>query len=201
MKWRVKTMCDNCPFATSGPGFHLRKSLGRGRWAGILHHLMADGHFHCHKTVLYDDEGEGLPGSGKICAGSLEWQIKNLGYVGNLARIMERVDCISASKKDCGKAAEQIVKLLLFCEGFDTPAEMFASIYACCDEHQAPDGDIRYFFERNWEALVVGFVQRGYQPPVKEKTSFAWLPIEEWEEFQRQHAGADPSSRKVVTIN
>lgn len=103
MIWRVKKICDNCPFQKSGPGLHLRKSLGRGRWSGILHNLMAGGMFPCHKTVLYDDEGDPKRGSGKACAGSLEWQIKNLGHVGHFARIMERAEWLLAQKRDAVK--------------------------------------------------------------------------------------------------
>src|ERR1700690_3153718 len=103
MTWRVKKMCDNCPFQSSGEGLHLRKSLGRGRWAGILHHLMADGFFPCHETVDYDEEGEAKHGSGKACAGALAWQIKNLGHVGQFARIMERAECLLAQKKNATK--------------------------------------------------------------------------------------------------
>lgn len=104
MIWRVKKKCENCPFQTSGPGLHLRKSLGRGRWSGILHSLMADGFFPCHKTVQYDDEtGEAKRGSGKACAGALEWQTKNLGHVGQFARIMERAEWLLAQKKDAIK--------------------------------------------------------------------------------------------------
>jgi hypothetical protein len=91
VKWRVEKMCDNCPFAKRGAGLHLRRSLARGRWREILLSLRMDGHFHCHKTTEFGDEGETLPGKGLLCAGSLAWQEKHLGYPGQLARIMERL--------------------------------------------------------------------------------------------------------------
>lgn len=91
MKWRTEKMCSDCPFASSGPGLHLRRSLGCGRWQGILQSLRADGHFKCHKTTEFDDEGEAIPSIGLVCAGSLDWQAKHLGYHGQLARIMERL--------------------------------------------------------------------------------------------------------------
>lgn len=81
-------MCDNCPFDRKGQGVHLRQSLGRGRWAEILAHLRADGHFQCHKTTDFDDDGEAKRNTGLLCAGSLEWQMKRLGHHGQLARIM-----------------------------------------------------------------------------------------------------------------
>lgn len=107
----------------------------------------------------------------------------------------------TCSKKGCNENAEHVVKLLLFTENCTTPAEVFATIFACSEEHQAPDGDIRYFFENNWEVLATGFEQRGLPRPVLELTQFAWLSIEEYEEFQRLHAGADDKSKKIVTIN
>lgn len=86
MKWRVDKKCSNCPFASSGAGLYLRKTLARGRWREILNALRMDGHFRCHKTT--DETGNG---TNLLCAGSLEWQEKNLGYVGQLARIMQRI--------------------------------------------------------------------------------------------------------------
>lgn len=105
------------------------------------------------------------------------------------------------SKKSCNKSATQVVKLHLYCEEYELPAEVFTSIFSCCEEHQAPDADIRYFFEHNWELLSVGFAQRGFPEPVFERTMLAWMPIEDYEEYLRQHDGDDPSSKKVVTIN
>ncbi len=105
------------------------------------------------------------------------------------------------SKKDCGKRAEKVVKLNLFCKGFDLPAEVYTTIFACSEDHQTDDGDIRYFLEHNWELLSVGFVQRHFPEPELERTLLAWFPIEDYEEFLRQYAGVDGSAKKMVTIN
>jgi hypothetical protein len=55
----------------------LRKSLGRARWRDILGSLRRGENFRCHKTLEYNDDGDPFPGSGKLCAGGLEWQKKN----------------------------------------------------------------------------------------------------------------------------
>jgi hypothetical protein len=85
MAWRMVKMCDNCPFALSGAGLHLRQSLRRGRWQEIITFLRNDGHFTCHKTS--DETGDG---SNLMCAGAITWQEEH-GLVGNLQRIMERI--------------------------------------------------------------------------------------------------------------
>jgi hypothetical protein len=82
----MEVKCSDCPFASSGPGLHLRKSLARGRWREILLSLRMDGHFHCHKTTHETGDGSEL-----LCAGSLEWQEKHIGQPGQLARVMERI--------------------------------------------------------------------------------------------------------------
>jgi len=76
-RWRVKRMCNNCPFDTKGPGLKLRKSLQSGRWRGILTALREGNYFPCHDTTEYDDEGEVRNGSGLVCAGSIDWQRKH----------------------------------------------------------------------------------------------------------------------------
>lgn len=66
--------------------------------------LWGDGHFHCHETVHVDDrwsdeDGEEpeyqdahpVPKGALLCAGALRWQEENLGYWGQLARVMDRV--------------------------------------------------------------------------------------------------------------
>ena len=88
MRWRTQKQCADCPFAKSGPGLHLRKSLGAGRWREILESLRKDNHFLCHKTT--DETGDG---SNLACAGSLEWQAKH-GHSSNLERVMSRLDAI-----------------------------------------------------------------------------------------------------------
>jgi hypothetical protein len=105
------------------------------------------------------------------------------------------------SKIGCDKEATQVIKLHVFTATSGTPAEIFASIYACSEEHKAPEDDICRFFEKHWETLIVGFQQRGFQAPVLEKTEFAWLPIEEYLEFQRLYAEADGKSKGFVHIN
>jgi hypothetical protein len=86
MSWRMKAMCDNCPFQKSGAGLRLKRSLPRLRWYGILKLLQRDGHFTCHKTS--DETGDG---SNLMCAGAIAWQEKR-GLSSNLQRVMERLD-------------------------------------------------------------------------------------------------------------
>jgi hypothetical protein len=90
--WRMKEMCDNCPFARSGAGLRLRKSLDWYRWQEILESLRHDLHFLCHKTT--DETGDG---SNLICAGALAWQEKR-GLSSNLQRVMERIDYMFRKK-------------------------------------------------------------------------------------------------------
>ena len=93
MKWRTEKMCDDCPFAKSGAGLHLRKTLGRGRWREILDSLRSDSHFVCHKTTTETGNGTNLD-----CAGSIEWQMKHNGQPSQFARIMERVLTINSKR-------------------------------------------------------------------------------------------------------
>lgn len=92
MTWRVKKKCDNCPFSVKGAGLRLRKVLRRTRWNEILASLRSGASFPCHKTTVFDENGDAVPGTGLLCAGALEWQRKHNGSVGQLARIMERLD-------------------------------------------------------------------------------------------------------------
>lgn len=108
---------------------------------------------------------------------------------------------LTCSKKDCDQKANEVIKLYLFTERCTTPAEVFASIGACCEEHKTSYGDIRLFFESNWEILATGFEQRGFPRPVLDLTQVGWVPVEEYEEFQKLHAGADEKSKKIVMIN
>lgn len=87
MRWRTEKMCDNCPFARSGPGRFLRRTLGLARWRSILKDLRAGRHFHCHKTAFKARRAKRL-----LCAGSLDWQMKNIGQHADLGQIMERLD-------------------------------------------------------------------------------------------------------------
>lgn len=94
MTWRTAKMCEDCPFADSGPGLRLRKSLRRGRWAEIIESLHNDAHFLCHKTTHATGNGSEL-----ICAGSIEYAIENDIPQSQLERIMERIDFIYARKR------------------------------------------------------------------------------------------------------
>ncbi len=96
-KWRTEKMCADCPFASSGAGLHLRKTLARGRWKQICASLLRQDHFMCHQTTRFDDEGEAIRGSGLICAGSIEWQDKH-GTSAQLVRIMERLAYFSRKR-------------------------------------------------------------------------------------------------------
>lgn len=96
MKWRTDKPCADCPFNSSGAGLHLRKSLGRKRWAEITGGLAREEHFTCHKTA--DETGDG---SNLMCAGAIQWQ-KRRGVSSNLQRVMERMDWIFSK----GRAAE-----------------------------------------------------------------------------------------------
>lgn len=109
MSWRVPKKCGGCPFATSGKGLKIRHSLRPSRWRQILNTLRNDGIFPCHETVLYDDDGEAIAGSGKICAGSLEWQEKH-GHSSNFVRICERIDFIRQEKKDAKGSGSDVGK-------------------------------------------------------------------------------------------
>lgn len=90
-QWRVPKPCDNCPFNKSGPGLRLRKSLAPGRWAEITRGLLNDRAFPCHKTVVYDDDGNSDEHSGLMCAGAIAWQ-EHRSVSSNLRRVMERLD-------------------------------------------------------------------------------------------------------------
>ena len=91
--WRMKEMCADCPFAKTGPGVHLRKTLRPGRWREITSGLLRGEHFNCHKTT--DETGDG---SNLVCAGSIEWQDKR-GLSSQYARIAERLDYFRAKKE------------------------------------------------------------------------------------------------------
>src|SRR6185437_425437 len=95
-KWRMKSKCQDCPFATSGPGLHLRRTLHRRRCREILKGLQRGEHFLCHKTTHETGDGSNL-----ICAGSIEWQEKR-GIVSNLKQIMERLDWFAEAARGLG---------------------------------------------------------------------------------------------------
>ena len=76
-------MCDNCPFARTGPGAHLRRSLRPGRMAEIKRAVLNGAPFYCHKTTTDngwdDDEGYLPDGSERVCGGSLAWLKARIG--------------------------------------------------------------------------------------------------------------------------
>lgn len=92
--YKLERMCDNCPFAKSGDGLQLRRSLKPGRWREILKGLRAGEHFLCHKTTHHgreDEAGKYQKGGGEqICAGSRAYQTQ-LGIVSDAEQIMERL--------------------------------------------------------------------------------------------------------------
>lgn len=94
MTWRMSAMCESCPFAESGAGLHLRKTLRKERWREILSGLRRDQHFICHKTS--DETGDG---SKLVCAGSLEWSEKH-GVSQNFVRVMENLDYFAERRKE-----------------------------------------------------------------------------------------------------
>lgn len=89
----MERQCADCPFARSGPGLRLRRSLAPGRWREILAALRADLHFTCHKTTR--DAGDG---SQLVCAGALDWQAAR-GLSSNFQRICERLEAMTLNRK------------------------------------------------------------------------------------------------------
>ncbi len=85
-QWRVKKPCADCPFNTKGPGLHLRRSLGPGRWKEITGSLKEGAYFMCHKTT-----GETGNGTNLLCAGSIAYQAKR-NTSSNYQRVCEALD-------------------------------------------------------------------------------------------------------------
>ena len=97
-RWKLDTMCDNCPFAMDGPGLALRQSLAKGRWYAILSGLFHGQHFLCHKTTIGKEEGDEDSENvtypkGMICAGARAWQAER-GIVSDAEQIMSRLEQI-----------------------------------------------------------------------------------------------------------
>jgi hypothetical protein len=88
------------------------------------------------------------------------------------------------SRKDCGEPAHQTVRLRLANNAGET-AEVFATIHACSEEHQAPQVDIAQFFAANWPRIEMIFEVKQLAPPILEKTEYAWVPTEQYEAFCR----------------
>lgn len=84
--WRMPAQCADCPFAKSGAGLHLRKSLAKGRWQEITSELLDGSYFMCHKTT--EETGNN---TNKLCAGALEFQEQN-NVSSNYQRVCESLD-------------------------------------------------------------------------------------------------------------
>lgn len=95
----MEVMCANCPFAKSGEGRKLARSLAPGRMAEIKRGLLRGETFHCHKTTLDTDEGDAYAGSTSLlCAGALAWQNAR-GASSNYQRVCESLDYFAAQRK------------------------------------------------------------------------------------------------------
>jgi hypothetical protein len=88
------------------------------------------------------------------------------------------------SRKDCGNEANQTVRLKLANDKGEM-AEVYATIHACSEEHQAPQVDIAQFFALNWPRIEMIFEAKQLDKPVLEKTEYAWVPTDEYEAFVR----------------
>lgn len=107
VSWRMPTMCDSCPFAKSGKGRALAKTLRPGRLAEIKRGLRGGERFLCHKTT--DETGDG---SKLVCAGALEYQEKQ-GVSSNYQRVMERLEGFESHRdRESGAGGEGLVALL-----------------------------------------------------------------------------------------
>ncbi len=102
--WRLPTMCTDCPFASSGPGLHLRKSLQPGRFAGILAGLRRGEHFFCHKTTAETGDGSNL-----VCAGALAY-LKTHGIASAYVRLCESFEGVQESKREIFRRLTSITK-------------------------------------------------------------------------------------------
>ena len=74
-----EVMCANCPFAPTGPGADLRRSLRPGRMAEIQQAVWIGATFYCHKTTTddgWDDDGDSYLPAGKerVCGGAVRFQ-------------------------------------------------------------------------------------------------------------------------------
>jgi hypothetical protein len=86
----MSSPCADCPFRSDKPPF-----LRHGRAVEIADMLRGGGHFHCHKTLDYDnDDGEGVVRSeSQLCAGALitlERGERGAMFTSNLVRIFAR---------------------------------------------------------------------------------------------------------------
>jgi hypothetical protein len=100
-RWRMVDQCVDCPFADSGDGLQLRRSLQAGRWREILADLRRGGHFTCHKTTAATGNGSNL-----MCAGAIAWQ-EARGYSSNYQRICERLDAMAMTRRAALRSGER----------------------------------------------------------------------------------------------
>ena len=105
------------------------------------------------------------------------------------------------TKKRCKKDATEAVKLHVYAAESLGPGEIYPSIFACCEKHRVSDGELHQLFRTNWETICVVFEQRGFPVPILERTEFAWVPIEDYEDFQRQHELAPGQFKQIAAVN
>ena len=75
-------LCDNCPFASRGPGARLRRSLRPSRMAEIKRAVLMGAPFYCHKTTdgEWSDDGEDYfpTGRERVCGGSVRYFLQEI---------------------------------------------------------------------------------------------------------------------------
>lgn len=86
--------CESCPFNETGPGRHLRNSLGPGRFDSILADLRQEKSFPCHKTAT----DKRWTKKARICAGALAWQRQN-NCVPQAVQVAERLTALREGRK------------------------------------------------------------------------------------------------------
>lgn len=95
MNYKLTHPCDNCPFLRDKP-FGLHKA----RCEEIVHSLLSDGSFPCHKTIEYDEEGEAShTPTTQHCAGAMIL-LEKLERPNQMMRIAERLWMYDRSKLD-----------------------------------------------------------------------------------------------------
>jgi hypothetical protein len=70
----MEKMCEDCPFGTSKAQLHMRRSLRPGRFNEICQSVWQGGYFPCHKTTVFDDDGDTIYNPDeRQCRGALEF--------------------------------------------------------------------------------------------------------------------------------
>lgn len=103
-RWRTDRMCDDCPFQTTGAGYTLRLSLGKGRWEEIKQSLLKGKTFECHKTTRATGNGTNL-----YCAGALDFQ-RNAGIDTPYMQLCRSLEGCRESKTELFKRLKTIFK-------------------------------------------------------------------------------------------